>query len=113
MNAIGEGCLTSLLASIIDFAILGHTVRISNFPLQIQNPLQIWVWNLFERSQSEKVTQPAPPAPNTVLGIAGATGTIKYFHGRIHNLLENLSGLLRIGNTQNEYSRDLSVQERN
>jgi len=43
MNAIGEGCLTSLLAFIIDFAIFGHTVGISNFPLQIHNPLEIWV----------------------------------------------------------------------
>jgi len=40
MNAIGEGCLTSLLASIIDFAIFGHTVEFQ-FPLQIHNPLEI------------------------------------------------------------------------
>jgi hypothetical protein len=40
MNAIGEGHPNSFLASIINFFIWGHTVGISNFPLQIQNPLK-------------------------------------------------------------------------
>jgi hypothetical protein len=43
MNEIGEGHQIPFLASINDFAILDQKVGISNFPLQIQNPLEIWV----------------------------------------------------------------------
>jgi hypothetical protein len=43
MNEIGEGHQISFLASTNDFAILGQRVGISNFPLQIQNPLEISV----------------------------------------------------------------------
>ena len=49
--------------AITNLSILGAMVRISNFPLQIQNPLKNWVWKQVEWSQSE-VTPPAPGAPS-------------------------------------------------
>jgi len=46
INEIGEGHQISFLASINDFAILGQRVGISNFPLQIQNPLEFGLESL-------------------------------------------------------------------
>ena len=85
---IGGGHQTLFPIPITDLSILGATMRISNFPLQIWNLLKKWVQVQVESSKSEEVTQPAPGAPINIWGIAGLTHRIRHFRLQIHNLLE-------------------------
>jgi uncharacterized integral membrane protein len=62
------------LIRIMDLAILGATMGISNFSIQIPNLLKKRVQIRIERSNSEQVTWPSPGAPITISPIAGAPG---------------------------------------
>jgi hypothetical protein len=84
----GAGHISQFCAAITDLAILGATMGISNFPVQIQNLLKKWTQIRIEWSNLEQVTWPSPGAPITILGIAGATGQNRHFCVQIHDLLK-------------------------
>jgi len=84
----GAGHISWFCATITDLAILGATMGISNFPVQIRNLLKKWSQIQIERSNLEQVTWPSPGAPITILGIAGAVGQNRHFCVQIHDLLK-------------------------
>ena len=61
---------------ILDMAVWGPTVRISNFPLQIWILLEKWVQTQAEPSQLKNISRPSPHAHIPFLSIADATGQI-------------------------------------
>jgi len=84
----GAGHISQFCVAIIDLAILGATMGISDFPVQIRNLLKKCSQIQIEWSNLEQVTRPSPGAPITILGIAGAAGQNRHFCVQIHDLLK-------------------------
>jgi len=82
----GAGHISQFCVVITDLAILGATMGISNFLVQIQNLLKKWTQIQIEQSNLEQVTWPSPGASITILGIAGAAGQNRHFCVQIHDL---------------------------